>query len=247
MAVFDSNKNSPPAEPKCEYRPHLSKHCSLGTVGCPHHPTPEPAESEGKALRSCPICSNVMSVVFFPHTDLVPAGYHITGHDVDCFLNYSLGNIYDTADEAATAWNWRPPTAPPAESVEDALECLEMFGIGLAAEAKSTTTKSLRARQCEIRSKAIFTVLDAFKTLESEREQYATKQIERQTPAIISDHNAELLKENLRLDSENERLVSELETKTRALEQIAAPSHLSVQSQIIRHHRDIAQAALKSE
>lgn len=55
------------------------------------------------------------------------------------------------------------PTAPPEDALEDARACLEQLGIRLAAEAKSTATNSLRARQCEIRSNAIFTVLDALK------------------------------------------------------------------------------------
>lgn len=111
-------------------------------------------------------------------------------------------------------------TAPPAESVEEALECLEGFGIRLAVEAKSTATKSLRARQCEIRSKAIFTVLDAFKTLESEREQYATKHLERQTPAIISRFVKEVEKEIIEhLEAENALLKKKLAIALRGLDE----------------------------
>lgn len=50
-------------------------------------------------------------------------------------------------------------------TIEDAIECLEGFGIRLKAEAKSTATAPLRTRQCEIRSAAIFTVLDESRRL----------------------------------------------------------------------------------
>ena len=165
--------------PNCKYRTtvealgnDLCPECGKHGVGFFHRPpTIEPAESEGKESRECPAEME---------------GKHWWAEPVYPSKKCQCGLMWK--DRFA-------PTAPPAESVEDALECLKGFGIRLAVEAKSTATKSLRARQCEIRSKAIFTVLDAFKTLESEREQYATKQIERQTPAIIKRFVKEVEKE----------------------------------------------------
>lgn len=64
-------------------------------------------------------------------------------------------------EEAFFRFNKIDPDAPAERvALKDAVECLETFGIGMAAEAKSTATAPLRTRQCEIRSTAIFTVLD---------------------------------------------------------------------------------------
>jgi len=64
----------------------------------------------------------------------------------------------------------QPISPTSGEDLKDAVECLENLAIGLLAEAKSTATKSLRAKQCEIRSKAMFTVLDALKSKEANDE-----------------------------------------------------------------------------
>jgi len=64
-------------------------------------------------------------------------------------------------EDAFFRFNKIDPDAPAERTaLKDAVECLERFGIGMAAEAKSTATATLRTRQCEIRSTAIFTVLD---------------------------------------------------------------------------------------
>jgi hypothetical protein len=64
-------------------------------------------------------------------------------------------------EDAFFRFNKIDPDAPAERvALKDAVECLEAFGIGLAAEGKSTATALLRTRQCEIRSTAIFTVLD---------------------------------------------------------------------------------------
>ena len=60
----------------------------------------------------------------------------------------------------------QPISPASGDDLKDAVECLERLAIGLSAEAKSTATKPLRAKQCEIRSKAMLTVLDALKSRE---------------------------------------------------------------------------------
>lgn len=98
--------------------------------------------------------------------ELCVCGHERKEHDrvendaLDCLV----GVAFSDEREVCSCGSYRPASSE-AKALEDAMECLESLGIRLAAEAKSTATKSLRAKQCEIRSKAIFTVLDAAKKL----------------------------------------------------------------------------------
>ena len=88
-----------------------------------------------------------------------------------------------------------PLTKKLESTVKDAVECLESFGVGLAAEAKSTATAPLRTRQCEIRSTAIFTVLDALgqyrKALEGFGVTFADNGLIRMIPRSSKDDSQE--------------------------------------------------------
>jgi hypothetical protein len=75
--------------------------------------------------------------------------------------NEAQADVAKVLEDAFFRFNKIDPDAPAERvALKDAIECLEVFGIGMAAEAKSTATAPLRTRQCEIRSTAIFSVLD---------------------------------------------------------------------------------------
>lgn len=109
-------------------------------------------------------------------------------------------------DDMFFRFNKIDPDAPAERTtLEDAVECLEAFGIGMAAEAKSTATAPLRTRQCEIRSTAIFTVLDILdqyrKALESFGVTFADNGLIRMIPRTADARSRNALTEILTLRS----------------------------------------------
>lgn len=142
------------------------------------HPTTEPAESEGKNLAAKIHLSDEDTALLEEFRNAVqkptapPEDALEDARAWGMLAEFEMSGSYwrdrDTVrfaiEYAAKLLAERDKRIPtPADGLREASECLEMFGIRLAAEAKSTATSPLRARQCEIRSNAIFTVLDALK------------------------------------------------------------------------------------
>lgn len=156
-----SYRLSPPAEPKCEEpRGFMSFHCSRGVIGCRHDrpPTTEPAQNEG---------TYSLQDLYEMNND------PLTPEKLD-----EIRDLKPNSPPIAFTFGPEPPTALPAESVEDRKCACDSDGL------------CKYHGELEDRAKAY---LDNFGEWTGRERDYfahdmasfAQSEIERQTPAII--------------------------------------------------------------